>query len=103
MENHNFSTSNILLKTLDDDILITVTLTISNKDGRIENKNSTTPSDHQFSLETEMTALKSFVLEQLFLIKKSIQEVKDPNHETANSTCVTMLMEQIEYLKAKMK
>ena len=48
MENHNFSTSNILLKTLDGDILITVTLTISNKGGRIENKNSTTPNDHQF-------------------------------------------------------
>ena len=105
MENHNVSTSNILLETLDDDTLKTVTLSTSSRDIGIENKDSvpTTPCNNQVPLETELTALKSFVLEQFFLIKKSIQKIKDPNHEAANSTYVIMLMEQIEYLKEENK
>ena len=101
MENHNVSTSNILLETLDDDIPITVTLSTPSRDIGIKNKDSapTTPCDNQVPLETELAALKSFVVEQFFLIKKSIKEIKDPNHEAANSTYVVMLMEQIEYLK----
>ena len=59
----------------------------------------TTPCDNQVPLETESTALKSFVVEQFFLIKKSIHEIKDSDDEAANSTYVFMLMEQIEYLK----
>ena len=95
MENHNVSTSNILLETLDDDTLKTVTLSTSSRDIGIENKDSvpTTPCNNQVPLETELTALKSFVLEQFFLIKKSTQ---GPNHEVEN---VVMLMEQIKYLK----
>ena len=87
MENHNVSTSNILLETLDDDIPITVTLSTPSRDIRIENKDSTptTPWDNQVPLKTELPAYKLFVLEQLFLIKKSIQQLKDPNHEVANS------------------
>ena len=54
-------------------------------------------------METELTALKSFALEQFFLIKKLIQEIKDPKHEVANSTYVTMFMEHIEYLKEENK
>ena len=79
MENHNVSTSNILLEPLDDDILITVTLGIPTKDIRIENKDSapTIPCDNQVPLETELTALKSLVLEQFFLIKKSIQDINE--------------------------
>ena len=101
MESNNVSTSNILLETLGDDIPITVTLSTPTKDIGIENKDSapTTPCDNQVLLETELTALKSFVLEQFFLIKKLIQEIKDPNHEATNSTYFAMLMEQIEYLK----
>ena len=84
-----------------DDILIAVTLSTPTKDIGIENKDSapTTPYDNQVPLETELIALKSFVLEQFFLIKKSIQEIKNPNYEAANSTYIAMLMEQIEYLK----
>ena len=65
MENHNVSTSKILLETLDEDILITVTLSTPTKDIGIENKDSApiTPCNNQVSLETELTALKSFVLE----------------------------------------
>ena len=87
------------------DILITVTLSTPTKDIRIENKDSapTTPCNNQVTLETELTALKSFVLEQFFLIKKTIQEIKDPNHEAANSTYVAMLMGQIEHLKEESK
>ena len=46
-----------------------------------------------------MTALKSIVPEQFFVIKKSMQEITDPNHESANSSYVAMLMEQREFLK----
>ena len=69
------------METLYDDIPITVTLSTQTKDIGIENKNSapTFPCDNQLPLETDLTALKSFVLEQFFLIKKSIQEIKDPN------------------------
>ena len=72
MENHNVSTSNILLETLDDNIPITVTLSTPTKDIGIENKDSApgTPCDNQVPLETELSALKLFVLEQFFLIKK---------------------------------
>ena len=105
METHSVSTSNILLETLDDDIPITITLSTPTKDIGVENKDSspTTPCDNQVPLETELIALKLFVLEQFCLIKKSIHEIKDPNHEAANSTYVAMLMEQIEYLKEENK
>ena len=71
MENHNVSSSNILLETLDDDIPITVNLSTPSRDIRIKNKDSarTTPCNNQVPLETELTALKSFVVEQFFLIK----------------------------------
>ena len=100
MENHNVSTNNIL-ETLDDDIPITITLSTQSRDIGIKNKDSApiTPCDNQVPLETELTALKSFVLEQFFLIKQSIQETKDPNHEATNSTYLVMLSEQIEHLK----
>ena len=83
----NISTSNIFLKTLDDEISVTVTLSTLFVDIGIENNVSspTTPCDNQVLLETELTALESFVVERLFLIKRSIQEIKDPNHEEANS------------------
>ena len=93
------------METLDDDIPITVTLSTLSRDIRIKNKDSapTTPCDNQVPLETELTALKSFAVEQFFLIKKSIQEIKHPNREAANSTYVVMLMEQIVYLKEENK
>ena len=74
------------METLDDDIPITVTLSTPTKDNEIENKDSapTTPYHNQLPLETELTALKSIVLEQFLLIKNSIQEIKDLNHEVAN-------------------
>ena len=43
------------------------------------------------------------MLEQFILIKKSVQEIKDPNHEVANSIYVPMLMEQKHYLKEENK
>ena len=83
MANHNVSTSNIILETLGDDI---TTISTPTKVIDIENKYSapTTPCDNQVPLETESTALKLFVIDQFFLIKKSIQEIKVPNHEAAN-------------------
>ena len=89
------------METLDDDIPITVILSTPSRDIGIKNKDSapTTPCDNQVPLETESTALKSFVVEQFFLIKKSIHEIKDSDDEAANSTYVFMLMEKIEYLK----
>ena len=101
MENHNVSTSNILLETLGDETLITVALSTPTKDIGTENKDwaPTTPCDNQVPLEIELTALKSIVPEQFFVIKKFMQEITDPNHESANSTYVAMLMEQREFLK----
>ena len=101
MENHNVSTSNILLETLGDEILITVALSTPTKDIGTENKDwaPTTPCDNQVPLEIELTALKSIVPEQFFVIKKFMQEITDPNHESANSTYVAMLREQREFLK----
>ena len=101
MENHNVSTSHILLETLGDEILITVALSTPTKDIGTENKDwaPTTPCDNQVPLEIELTALKSIVPEQFFVIKKFMQEITDPNHESANSTYVAMLREQREFLK----
>ena len=101
MENHNVSISNILLERHGDKTLITVTISTPTMDIGIENKVSapTTPCDNETPLETELTALKSFVLEQFFLIKKSTQEIKDPSLVATNSTYVAMLMEQNKYLK----
>ena len=67
MENHNVPISNILLETPGDKIPITVTLSTPTKYIGRENKNSavTISCDNQVSLETELTDLKSFVLEQL--------------------------------------
>ena len=61
MENHSISAGNILLETLDDDILITVTLGTPTKDIGVENKDSalTTPCDNHVPLKIELTALKS--------------------------------------------
>ena len=72
----------MLLETLGDDIPIIVTLSAPTKDINIENKDSapTTPSNNQVPLETELTALKSFVQEQSFLTKTSTQEIKVHNH-----------------------
>ena len=71
-----------------DGILIIVILRTPTKDIGIENKDSAPPipSNNQVPLETKLTALKSFMLEQFFLIKKLIQEIKDPNYEVTNST-----------------
>ena len=67
MENHNVPISNILLETPGDNIPITVTLSTPTKYIGRENKNPavTISCDNQVSLETELTDLKSFVLEQL--------------------------------------
>lgn len=63
-ESHKVSTSNILLATIGDDALITVTLSTSAKDIRIEkNSASKTPWDNQILLDTEWNALTSFLVE----------------------------------------
>ena len=101
MENHNVSTSNILMEMLGDDMKIAVTLRTTTKDIGIKNKDSapTSPCDNQ----TKWTALKMFELEKFFLIKTLILEIKDLNHEATNLTFVAMLMEQVEYLKEEKK
>ena len=82
------------LARLDDYIPITVTLSTPTEDIEIENKDSAPTTCHdKVPLKTELTSLKLFMPEQIFLIKKSIQEIKDPNHEIPNSTYVAMLME----------
>ena len=72
MENHNVSTGNILLEALYDDIPIAVTLRTPSRDIGIKSKDSapTTPCHNQVPLETELAALKSFVVEQFFLVNK---------------------------------
>ena len=46
-----------------------------------------------------MIAFKLSVLKRFGPIKKSIQDIKDPNQKTTNSSCITKLMEHIEHLK----
>ena len=40
---------------------------------------------------------------KFYLVKKWIQNIKDPNHETANLSYVATLMKLIEYLKEESK
>ena len=52
------------------------------------------------SLSTEINALKSFVLEQVFVIKKTIQDIQErPNNKETNNDYVTSLTAQINFLK----
>ena len=89
MKSHNISTSNLLLKNIDKSIPMSVTLTNPTKVVETLKKSSaTTPC--RDPLEAVSTARKSFVLERLYLLKKSIQEIKDPDHETTNSSYVSL-------------
>ena len=52
------------------------------------------------SLSTEINALKSFVFEQVFVIKKTIQDIQErPNNKETNNDYVTSLTAQINFLK----
>ena len=56
------------------------------------------------SLSTEINALKSFVLEQVFVIKKTLQDIKElPNNKETNNGYVTSLTDQINFLKEENK
>ena len=81
MESHSISASNVLLENIDGNIPMSITLTTPSNDIVTSSKNlATTPCRN--SLETELIALKSLVLGQFYLRKKSIQDIKDPNHDT---------------------
>ena len=52
------------------------------------------------SLSTEINALKSFVLEQVLVTKKTMQDIQDrPNNKETNTDYVTLLIDQINFLK----
>ena len=56
------------------------------------------------SLSTEINALKSFVLEQVFVIKKTLQDMQElPNNKETNNGYVTSLTDQINFLKEDSK
>ena len=56
------------------------------------------------SLSTEINTLKSFVLEQVFVIKKTIQDIQElPNNKETNNGYVTSLTDQINFLKEENK
>ena len=56
------------------------------------------------SLSTEINALKSFVLEQVFVIKKTLQDIQElPNNKETNNGYVTSLTDQINFLKEENK
>ena len=74
MESHNISPSNILLENVDENIPMSVNLTTPTKDIEIGSKSLVTNP-----LETELIALKSFVLKQFYLIKKLIPDIKERN------------------------
>ena len=58
-----------------------------------------------FSLSIEITALKSYVLEQVFLIKKAtVQDIQErPNNKETNNGYGTSLTDQIYFLKKENK
>ena len=56
------------------------------------------------SLSTEINALKSFVLEQVFVIKKTLHDIQElPNNKETNNGYVTSLTDQINFLKEENK
>ena len=56
------------------------------------------------SLSTEINALKSFVLEQVFVINKALQDIQElPNNKETNNGHVTSLTDQINFLKEENK
>ena len=56
------------------------------------------------SLSTEIYALKSFVLEHVFVIKKTVQDIQEvPNNKETNNGHVTSLTDQINFLKEDKK
>ena len=56
------------------------------------------------SLSTEINALKSFVLEQVFLTKKTLQDIQElPNSKETNNGYVTSVTDQINFLKEENK
>ena len=53
---------------------------------------------------TKINALKSFVLEQVFAIKKTLQDMQElPNNKETNNGYVTSLTDQINFLKEDSK
>ena len=53
---------------------------------------------------TEINELKSFVLEQVFVIKKTLQDMQElPNNKETNNGYVTSLTDQINFLKEENK
>ena len=56
------------------------------------------------SLSTEINVLKSFVLEQVFVIKKTMQDIQElPNNKEPNNGYVKSLTDQIKFLKEENK
>ena len=56
------------------------------------------------SLSTEINALKSFVLEQVFVINKTLKDIQElPNNKETNNSYVTSLTDQINFLKEENK
>ena len=56
------------------------------------------------SLSTEINALKSFVLGQVFVIKKTLQVIQElPNNKETNTGYITSLTDQINFLKEENK
>ena len=56
------------------------------------------------SLTTEINALKSFVLEQVFLTKKTLQDIQElSNSKETNNGYVTSVTDQINFLKEENK
>ena len=56
------------------------------------------------SLSTEIDALKSFVLEEIFVIKKTVQDIQEPpNNKKTNNDYIMSLIEQKNFLKEENK
>ena len=56
------------------------------------------------SLSTEINTLKSFVLEQVFVIKKTLQDIQElPHNKETNNGFITSLTDQINFLKEENK
>ena len=56
------------------------------------------------SLSTKINALKSFVLEQVFVIKKTLQDIQElPNNKETSNGYIKSLTDQINFLKEENK
>ena len=61
----------------------------------------TFPRQQIENVSAEVTALKSFIIEQLYVVKKSMEDFRSENFAPNNLELIETLKEEIRYLRKK--